>query len=194
MLTNNHTTDLAKVCSICSELKSIDLFYKVGNQCKKCRYLNCRTYNANNREKVRTQQKIQRSRESFKERRRAYRKTLKTYNYHKQRKAKDPSYKLLCSLRNRIDKVLKNIYNGKVVRTTKVTFGCSTEEVVKHIESQFKEGMSWKNHGLYTWHIDHIKPLSSFNLLDPEEVKRANHYTNLQPLWAKDNLSKGATH
>ena len=50
--------------------------------------------------------------------------------------------------------------------------------------------MSWKNHGKYGWHIDHIKPCSKFNLIDPTEQKKCFHYTNLQPLWAKDNLTK----
>ena len=50
--------------------------------------------------------------------------------------------------------------------------------------------MSWKNHGLNGWHIDHIKPVSKYNLLDPEEQKKCFHYTNLQPLWAIENIRK----
>ena len=57
------------------------------------------------------------------------------------------------------------------------------------LEAKFKEGMTWENHG--EWHIDHIKPCVSFNLLDENEQKKCFHYTNLQPLWASENLSKG---
>ena len=50
--------------------------------------------------------------------------------------------------------------------------------------------MTWNNYGLKTWHIDHIKPISKYNLTDPEDIKNAFNYKNLQPLWASDNLSK----
>ena len=50
--------------------------------------------------------------------------------------------------------------------------------------------MSWDNYGIKTWHIDHIKPISKHNLSDPEDIKNAFNYKNLQPLWASDNLSK----
>jgi len=70
--------------------------------------------------------------------------------------------------------------------------GCSPDELIKRLESQFHLGMTWDNYGLYGWHIDHIKPLASFDLTDEEQFKAACHYSNLQPLWAKDNLSKGS--
>ena len=241
MITNNHTTNLVKVCSKCLEQKSIELFPKRGNVCKQCQTLYNKRYYTNNQQKIKNQtkeyyennkpemrslrklyyrenqqkiitqqkeyvslnkekrklqEKYYRTKENYKKYQKEHRSRnkifLKEYNnqYHKQRKANDPAYRLLCNLRNRIQDVLKKTATGKTVRT-KETFGCPLEEVVKHIESQFKEGMSWENYGLYTWHIDHIKPLSSFDLSNPEEVKKANHYTNLQPLWAKDNLSKG---
>ena len=68
--------------------------------------------------------------------------------------------------------------------------GCSIPDLIKHLESKFQEGMNWSNYGFYGWHIDHIRPCSSFNLLNEEEQKQCFHYTNLQPLWAKDNLQK----
>lgn len=66
--------------------------------------------------------------------------------------------------------------------------GCSVEFLKQHLEKQFKNGMSWENHG--KWHIDHIIPLASAKT--QEKIEYLCHYTNLQPLWAKDNQSKGA--
>lgn len=68
--------------------------------------------------------------------------------------------------------------------------GCSISFLRGYLEAKFTEGMSWDNHG--EWHIDHIKPCASFNLLDDEEQQKCFHYKNLQPLWAQENLSKGA--
>lgn len=65
-------------------------------------------------------------------------------------------------------------------------YGCSFDELKKHIELQFKEGMSWENRG--EWHIDHIIPL--VNATTEEELLKLNHYTNLRPLWAKENLTR----
>jgi hypothetical protein len=62
----------------------------------------------------------------------------------------------------------------------------------EYMPALFQLGMHWGNHGLYGWQIDHIRPLASFDLTDPEQQKLAVHYTNLQPLWAFDNMSKGA--
>jgi len=62
--------------------------------------------------------------------------------------------------------------------------------LIAHLESKFQEGMSWENYGKNGWHLDHIIPLSAFDLTDPEQLKIACHYTNIQPLWARDNLVK----
>jgi hypothetical protein len=66
--------------------------------------------------------------------------------------------------------------------------GCSWEHLKLYLESQFTVGMSWDNYG--QWHIDHIKPCCSFDLTDIGQQKICFHYTNLQPLWAIDNLKK----
>ena len=111
----------------------------------------------------------------------------KINTYRKKRYVSDFEYKLLVRLRSRILKVLKN--NKKQDKTIGL-LGCTIKKAKEHIESKFVEGMSWDNHG--EWHIDHIKPCSSFDLSTYEGQKMCFHYTNLQPLWAKDNMSKGA--
>ena len=74
---------------------------------------------------------------------------------------------------------------------TEELLGCSIEEVRNHLERLFQPGMTWDNWGKYGWHIDHIIPVSYFDFSDPEQQYWAFHYTNLQPLWAVDNLRKG---
>jgi hypothetical protein len=96
------------------------------------------------------------------------------------------NYLLKKRLRTRLWHSLKNNQkSGSAVSD----LGCSIAELKIHLESLFELGMTWDNYG--EWHIDHIKPLSSFDLSIPEQFKDACHYTNLQPLWAKDNLIKG---
>jgi hypothetical protein len=117
------------------------------------------------------------------------RKHIRKYEnkYFKKRRETDPNFKLLRSIRTRILKALKRNHKSK---STIKLLGCSIEECWQHLESKFQPGMTKENHG--KWHIDHIKPCISFNLTDPEQQKICFHYTNLQPLWAEDNLKKGA--
>jgi hypothetical protein len=96
--------------------------------------------------------------------------------------------KLAALLRSRMNSCIKGLYkSGSAVRD----LGCSIEFLKTYLESQFQSGMTWENWSMNGWHIDHILPLSSFDLTDREQLLKACHYTNLQPLWAKDNLSKG---
>ena len=74
--------------------------------------------------------------------------------------------------------------------TTMALLGCDKHLLKKHIEAQFLPGMSWSNRS--EWHIDHKRPCKSFNLLDPAQQRVCFHYTNLQPLWAVDNIRKSA--
>ena len=108
-------------------------------------------------------------------------------NWDRNKKKTDLNYRLKCILRSRISKFFKRVKKSK---KTIELIGCDYETVRLHIEKQLKEGMTWDNHG--EWHIDHIIPCASFDLTDPEQQKKCFNYTNLQPLWAKENLSKGA--
>jgi hypothetical protein len=144
---------------------------------------------------------LQRSKLSKERARRAayiktYQKTEKRQSYIKQynktysinRRKKDPIYKLGLALRSRLNNAIRNNQKkGSAVRD----LGCSIAELKQHLESLFQPGMTWENWTFKGWHIDHIIPLSAFDLTDREQLLKACHYTNLQPLWAKDNLSKG---
>lgn len=109
----------------------------------------------------------------------------------KQRKEKyhkDINFKMTCVLRARLNQALKNNYkSGSAVSD----LGCSIEELKKHLESQFESGMTWDNWSRTGWHIDHINPLSGFDLTNYEQLKEACRYINLQPMWASENISKG---
>lgn len=107
-------------------------------------------------------------------------------SYFKNLRKTNINYKISQNLRNRIGHVLKG--NPKLETTMKLA-GCSIEQLKKHLENKFTKGMSWNNYG--KWHIDHIKPCVLFSLSKASEQKKCFHYTNLQPLWAKDNFSKG---
>lgn len=108
--------------------------------------------------------------------------------YQLKRRKIDLNFKLKDYLRKRLNSALKaNQKSGSAVRN----LGCSIEQFKQYLESKFQPGMTWENYGKYGWHIDHIKPLASFDLTNRDQLLQAVHYTNLQPLWACDNLSKG---
>ena len=111
-----------------------------------------------------------------------------TSDYKVARCKVDPVFKLERNLRSRLYHALKNQKADKKYRTKQLT-GCELSFLKGYLEANFTEGMTWENHG--SWHIDHIKPCCSFDLTQEEEQKKCFHYTNLQPLWANDNLSKG---
>lgn len=111
--------------------------------------------------------------------------------YHKKYFAKkrktDIQFKLKENLRNRLNQAIKNNFkSGSAVRD----LGCSIIELRQYLESKFQPGMTWDNYG--QWHIDHIRPLASFNLLNTDELQKACHFSNLQPLWAEENIKKHA--
>lgn len=101
------------------------------------------------------------------------------------RRKEDVNFRLIGNLRHRVWNTIKNNYKSK--NTLKLV-GCSVDFLKSYLEAFFANGMSWNNYG--KWHIDHIKPCASFDLSKSSEQRKCFHYTNLQPLWAKDNLTK----
>ena len=107
--------------------------------------------------------------------------------YTTTRKKRDPVFRLTVNLRRR---VLLGLQGRSKSSRTEDLLGCSFTFLRFWLESKFLPNMSWENYG--DWHVDHIRPLASFDLTDPKQQALAFHFLNLQPLWAKDNLSKGA--
>lgn len=110
-------------------------------------------------------------------------------NYYGSKYKNNQEYKLLQLLRQRVRSALKGETKDD---TTLALLGCDINYFKIYIESQFTEGMTWDNHGRGSdkWHFDHIRPCASFDLNDPLQQKECFHYTNIQPLWERDNLRK----
>ena len=187
-----------KLCSGCGTVKVFQMFYKdkakshgISTYCKSCVKTRVRENYTKNKvhHKKKHQEWVSKNRDKVTKYGIIYRKANKEKRnlYEKERCKKDPNFKILRNLRSRLRSALKgNFKKGSAV----TDLGCSIEFLIKHLESKFKDGMSWENYGFKGWHIDHIRPLSSFDLTQREELKKACHYSNLQPLWAIDNLKK----
>jgi len=129
--------------------------------------------------------------EFYKERHRVYSKKNrdKVNKYIKEKYSNNLEFKMSCILRARLLIALKG--KQKSDKTLNL-IGCTIPQLKVHIEKQFKKGMNWDNWAYKGWHIDHVKPISKFNLLEKDEILKACHYTNLQPMWSLDNHKKGA--
>lgn len=172
-----------------SQSKSYYLAHK--DELKDRRRSYSKIYYKANKDKVKALMKVYY--EANRDKRMAYGKTYSKANRDKQnayrnnRLKTDIQFKLSKRLRERLRKALNgNHKNGSAVKD----LGCSIDELKIYLESKFQLGMTWDNWGFEGWHIDHIKPLASFDLTDREQFLIACHYTNLQPLWAKDNMAK----
>ncbi len=107
--------------------------------------------------------------------------------YGKRRKQTDPNYKLICTIRDRTNNA---IVKGYKKSSSKELLGCSIDECREYIESMFMKEMSWSNHG-EIWELDHIQPVSSFDLTNIEEQYKCFNYTNLQPLFKNTYIAEG---
>lgn len=161
-----------KTCTKCEQHLDISKFYKhlkgsfgVDSICKSCKKL---SISSQNRTKVYNPKSHK----------------IAVQKYEQRIKNTDVGIRrnLARSLRKRLRSAIST---GSAVSN----LGCSVSELKSYLESKFQSGMSWSNRS--KWHIDHIVPLSKFDLSNPEELKKACHYSNLQPMWAFDNMSKG---
>ena len=166
-----------KVCSGCNILFPKSQFNKdkykkdgLSCKCKQCLKIKKVEYYNNNKEKVKAS----------------------NYNYHINKTTTDPKYKLKRNISHLIRESFKRACGGGFVKNSKSLkiLGCTITEFIEHLQSLFTEGMTLENHGNCEecWHIDHKIPISSAKT--EEDIIRLNHYTNLQPLWRDDNLSK----
>ena len=189
------------ICRICKINKPVTDFYsaprnKSGYQsdCKICYNTRGLEYSKQNSAKIKHRQQVwyKKNRAKVLEYQKKYRmdnqdKIRKCRGAWEKKKIKDPLFKLKKILRIRLYDALKdNHKTGSAVED----LGCTIKELKQRLESKFQPGMTWDNWGIRGWHIDHIKPLASFDLADREQLLEVCHYTNLQPLWAEDNRAK----
>lgn len=168
-----------KLCKKCNIIHPIDLFKPGKSNCYPCQKIMSNNWKKNNRKKVAEYNKVykQENKEKIKE---------NNALYVAQKKINDPSFAIACTLRSRIYYVL----NGKEKADhTLDLLGCSLEYFKAWLNYRFKSDMTFKNHG-EVWHIDHVIPCSQFNLTIDSEQQKCFHWTNMQPLYASDNLRK----
>ena len=204
MVTMETTT---KVCTRCKVEKSCSEFSRdrakkdgLYCQCKECnkkynqanadwRREYMKKWHEENAEKVKKYR--QENAENLSEKKKKYQQEnadkIKGYRkkYDKNRRNSDPLFRMIYNLRRRLSSYCRAIKVKKSTRT-KEMLGIDLAGFKSHIESKFQEGMTWENYG--QWHVDHIKPISLAR--NEQDIVELNHYTNLQPLWASENIKK----
>ena len=206
---------MKKTCSKCGVEKAVSEFHKcktgkygVRGNCKECNVKRALRHNKNNPDKIAKNRKryYEKNKKDVLERNKKWKeknpekvidcnKKWREKNlgyrakYLRERYANDPEFKLSCLIRDFTRRVTTAVKQQKELRSLEY-LGCSLDEFKSHIESLWLEDMSWDNHG--DWHIDHKIPLDWF-VKNSDDPWKANHYSDLQPLWAEANLSKGNT-
>ena len=158
-------------CSTCKTNKDVKMFTNDTRSSRGIRYA-CRDCE-NKKRREKNHINLEKSRQKYREQSRKRREDVKN--------------RIRLNLGTRLYLAVQKKHGNTMELT-----GCSKDELFTHLESKFIDGMNWENYGV--WHIDHIKPCASFDLTDPEEQKKCFHWTNLQPLWAIDNMRKGANY
>lgn len=191
-----------KVCKKCGEelpatLEYFDkdekCHYGVKAVCKRCRDIQRKKWAKDNKEHIKEIR--EKNKELHKATREKYLSNnkdvikLRKAKYRKIKREHDPKFRLNHSISRSINDCLSGRKNGK--RWVDLV-GYTKYELFKHLENQFKPGMTWENYGVFGWHVDHIRPIASFNFINPEdeEFKQCWALENLQPLWWQDNIAK----
>lgn len=209
---------MQKECSRCQQKRDLKDFAKQAagkfgrcSICKDCRNIEGKTYREHNSTAIKQaqQQYYQENKAEIKKRQRQYacnnRVARKQYQaqWREQNRSKYNEYQRnwkAKQYRNNIEfrlaTLLRERLYSAIVGKSKAgsaiqDLGCDLSALMSHLEVQFTKGMTWDNYG--QWHIDHIKPLCSFDLTDRIQFLQACHYKNLQPLWAQDNKIKGGS-
>lgn len=192
-----------KICKKCGEEKPLIEFAKskqckdgYQGQCKKCASLSTLKWQSNNISRVREHQKKydETHPEKAKERKERHDKKYpeqvkaRKRRYTNKKMKEDPVFAHLMMIRKKTREYAFKKYSHRGNEFFKI-IGIDRLGFRKYMEERFEDGMTWDNHGIDTWHIDHIIPLSSAKTI--EEIEKLSHYTNLQPLWKEENESKG---
>jgi len=148
-------------------------------------------YRAKNREAIRSRQSAKKSEQSQYYQENRERIIQRNMIRARERRREEPAFRQLQYFRSRFGRWFR-ARGIKKDRRVMEAVGCDADQLLRYLEAQFEPGMSWDNYGIHGWHIDHIVPLSSAGD-DPDAMAKLWHYTNLQPLWAAENLSKGGS-
>ena len=177
-----------KECRKCGEEKSLDEFH-VNNSAKDGKLSKCKACVSKiHKEKYYADKSYQQAYYQ-KNKERLIKNQLEYNKEYKKEYRKRPHVRVYRAQAKRMRRLMKNIGKKKSLKTTQY-LGCTVHELMKHLEKQWQPGMSWDNYNFEGWHVDHIRPCASFDLTDVEQQKICFHYTNLQPLWAEDNMRK----
>lgn len=177
-----------KRCLSCNKIKNISSFHKnpqrpdgINTKCKNCRKVDTRKFYNNHKERLK-----EKSSKYYENNKKSI--IQKGIEKRKWKIENDPFYRASLRIRRRLyDYMRKKDWHKNTSFNHYI--GCSLKDLKEHIESQFQDNMSWDNYGVKGWHIDHNIPLSLAST--PEELEKLCHYSNLKPMWAKDNIKKG---
>jgi len=189
-----------KMCTACKQMfpASVVHFYAYKNgtlraECRTCWALRDASYRRKNRDKITARHKRYRQQHA-QELREYQRKHLREGDT--QTKRREQARRRLALPVNRIKNNLRRRLHHAVACAVKhaptfALIGCTPDQLKAHLEAAFLPGMTWENYGKGGWHIDHVVPCAAFDMTKESEQKKCFHYSNLKPLWGRDNMSKG---